>query len=359
MGGGMGAMPAGHPSMDDMLAAQAATQPGAKGSLSIAVIPGSAGGANPANNPVTVELFHRGSPLKKFDLKLDGQAKLVIPELPLTPPVQALISIKHSGLLQQAIAPELSVENPNPAIQLKVYEPTEEKPAWTVAMQHVIVQWAEDGSGARVVEMISANTPGDRAWLGDKVAATTAGGADSRITMTIPLPPQIDQLELGGSFDEDASKLVDGKLITAGPLFPGRSEYRLTYTVPAKDGALELPIAPPTGAQSVGNLIVFLPADGTDVKATGISGGEAVDMGEGKVRMYRAQDLAPNFKVNLSIRGIKPTPAAAAADSSDDVPLAAAPSRFSARNLAMGGAFLMVLIGAGLMLMKKPQPKKA
>lgn len=338
------ALPAGHPSMDMLTGATPSTQPAVLGSLSIQVVPGTAGGVVTPEDAVTVVLYHRGSPIKTIDLKLDAAGKAVVPGVPVMPPVQALVSVKHGGLVQQVVSPEMNTEQPIQSIQMKVFETTEEQPAWTVAMQHLIVQWNQDGSGAKVTEMLSVNSPSDRAWLGNKVG-------DGRVTMAVALPPQVDDVELGGSFDEDASKVADGKLVTGGAIFPGRSEYRITYTVAAKNGALDLPISAPA---AVGNLIVFVPADDVQVTATGLTGGQPVDMGQGAVRMYRAQNLAPGSKALLSVTGIKPVGADPGAEAA-----AIKPSGFSARNVAMGGAFLIALIGAGMMLMKKNQVKKA
>ena len=82
-----------------------------------------------------------------------------------------------------------------------------------------------------------------------------------------------------------------------------------------------------------------------------------MDMGQGggKVRMYTAQNLAAGAVATLSISGIKPAPVAAA----DDSPADTSSSTLSPRNLVMGGAFLLVLVGAALMLMKKPAAKQA
>ena len=105
--------------------------------------------------------------------------------------------------------------------------------------------------------------------------------------------------------------------------------------------------------RSVESLRVFLPADDTTVKATGLTDGGTIDteaMGGGILRIYRADGLAAGTTASLSVTGIKP------AEAEGD--LAAVRSRFSARNVALGGAFLLVLAGAALMLMKKPQPRK-
>jgi hypothetical protein len=346
---GSGAIPAGHPSMDQLLGLDAATKPAAVGSLTVQIVPGTAGAALSADDPVTVTLYHRGSPVQKIDAKLDASGKVVVANFPVAPPVQALVSVKHGGLYQQVVSPELNAEEPIQSLQMKVFETTDERPDWSIAMQHMIVQWNQDGSGATIIEMLSASTPGDKAWLGEK-------NADKRITMTVPLPPGADQVELGGSFDEDASSIVDGKLVSGGALFPGRSEYRITYTVAAKGGNLELPITTPAAVE---NLIVFVPADDVQVTATGgLSGGKPVDMGEGSIRMFRGQKLAAGETATLSIKGIKAAPAPGTPGAGTEGATVAA-TGFSARNVAMGGAFLIALIGAGMILIKKPQEKTA
>jgi hypothetical protein len=343
--GAVGA-PAGRMSMEQLLGAVGTQPANLTGALAVTVVSPGPGGTSTANEPVTVEFVHRGAPLKTLDLKTDGLGKLTIAGVPLMPPVDVVLSITHAGVVQRTMAPDLSLDAPTGSFEWKVYETTEQEPAWIIAMQHMIVQWGRDGNSAVVTEMFSTNNPGDRAWIGKKTAE-----GNRRVTFTVPLPPNADQIELGG-FDDDATNLVDGKLVTASPLPPGRNEFRLTYTVAAPGGSLELPITAP---RDVGNLIVFLPADDAQVKATGLIDNGTQSMGGdagGKVRMFRAENLAAGTTATLSIKGIKPGPALA------EEGAAPAKSQFSARNVAIGGGFLLVLAGAALMLMKKPQPRK-
>jgi len=157
----------------------------------------------------------------------------------------------------------------------------------------------------------------------------------------------VEEVEIGDGFTEQATRIGAGGLVTGDALFPGRCEYRLSYTLPVVNGALQLPIAAPA---AVDNLIVFTPAQGARVEAAGLSGGEVVDAGDGKARMFRAQNLAAGATVSLNISDlVAPAPLAAV---SPDSPA-------TARNVAVGGAFLLVLIGAGMMLIKRPQPRKA
>ena len=356
MGGAatMPGLPTGHPSLDDLMGAGdnageipgmgPTTLPKIMGSLDVKVVAGTAGDTVAPNEPVTVTLYHRGSPVKKFDLTVDAAGKVLIPEFQVMPPVQALVSVKHAGLEQPHVSPELNPQEPKQAIEVKVFQTTEQQPAWNIAMQHMIVQWAEDGSGARIVQMMSTTTPGDRIWLGDKVG-------DKRVTLSIPLPPQVDDVELASGFDEELSKIADGKLVTGGPLYPGRSEYRIVYTIPAKNGTLELPITTPA---AVTNLIVFVPADDVQVTATGLTGGQPIDMGQGPIRMYRAQNLPAGAVATLSIKGIKPAAADADAAAAPEIK----PAGISGKSIAMGAAFLIALVGAGMIFIKKQSPKK-
>jgi len=56
-----------------------------------------------ANEAVTVELFsQQGQPVKKTEYKTDGLGKLTVPNIPLMPPVDVVVSIHHAGLVQQA-----------------------------------------------------------------------------------------------------------------------------------------------------------------------------------------------------------------------------------------------------------------
>jgi hypothetical protein len=335
------ALPAGHPSLDSLMSAVPTSQPAVLGSLSVQLVSGSAGGAISGGEIVTAELYHNRTLVKRVEARTDAEGKVAFSELPVNPPVQALLSVKHGGVLQQVDTPELNPGQPSQSLQMKVFEATDEQPAWNIAMQHMIMQWAADGSGAQVIEMLSTSSPGDRVWLGSKVG-------DERVTLTVPLPPEAQDVKLGGSFDEDVSKIADGKLITSSALFPGRSEFRITYTVPAKDGAITLPIVTPA---AVDNLIVFVPADGTQVTSSGpLSGGDVVNMGESSNRMFRAQNLPGGATASISVKGIK-------ASLAEDAP--AGPSKWTARNVAIGGAFIMVLAGAAMVLFKKPQPKKA
>jgi hypothetical protein len=104
--------------------------------------------------------------------------------------------------------------------------------------------------------------------------------------------------------------------------------------------------------------MVVVPEDEAKVTVTGMNSGMVRDMGDHQVRMFAAKDLELGKTVTLAISGIP----VAAHDHDHDRGAEGAMTKstgFSAKNMAMGGAFLMVLMAVGMMLMKKPTVKKA
>jgi len=97
-----GGMPAGHATMEQLLGGGAgggmgvgiagdATQPGALlGTLNITVIAASAGGTSVANEPsrwnFSIAIHHQ-----KVEMKTDGLGKVTVPNIPLMPPVEAVV----------------------------------------------------------------------------------------------------------------------------------------------------------------------------------------------------------------------------------------------------------------------------
>jgi hypothetical protein len=337
-------LPAGHPPIGEMMGGAAGTRGmmgGAStaarlsGTLNITVIPGSANPTSTGHEAVTVTLLREEMPLLTMELKTDEGGKLTIPDIPLMPPVQVVVAIHHAGLLQQAEVPPLTPDTPERSLTLKVFDTTEEKPAWAVAMRHVFIEYAPDRKSASVMEMMQVDNPTDRVWLGTKAAGGLIGVAEKKTTLTLTLPAEAGDVEWSGAFDEKDTQKEGGKLVTGSPLFPGTSEFRVSYTLPVKGGAVELPITAPA---AVGTLIVIVPADGTSVTGPGLEGGEKMDMGngQGSVRMFRATKLAAGTTMTVAIRGL---------------------GGGNLRNVLIGGAFLLVLVGVGVGLMRKPKAK--
>ena len=220
-------------------------------------------------------------------------------------------------------------ENPNQKVDFKVYETPAEKPKWTIALRHVDVQdWNKDG--ATIQDQYTIRCAGDKIWLG-------TGEGDKRFTMAFTVPEEVEKISsnlAGGS-----TRLEPGSLLTGVPLIPGEHIYTLAYTLPVKDGVLHLALRSPLEIEQV---LVHVPADGSKVKAMGLAlNAKPVGVAEDadKVREYGAAGLPAGQMVELTIGGI-------------DV---VEQSPWSAKNVAVGGAIVVVVIGLGVLMMK---PKK-
>ncbi len=326
--GAAGSLPAGHPSLE---ALQAATAPVANdtGVLTLTVLQGTQGGPAIKDAPVTVELYHEGQVVKKIDVTLASDGTLKLEHLPIALACQALISIPHGGTIYQGLSPVLDATNPSQHVDMKLYETTIAMPAWTVGTRHIILQ--SHDNELVVTEMLNINNPTDHTWLG-------AGSGKDRVTLSLALPPAAGNIDLIAGFDEDSTRQDADHLLTAGAFFPGDNQFRFTYTLPLDKGAVTLPIVAPA---PVGRMMVFLPADAA-VTATGLDDAKIVNMGAGPVHAYFASNLAPNSVATVTISGLA-APAAPAA-----------PGLFSARNVAIVGGLVILVVGVGLLFLKRP-----
>lgn len=178
-------------------------------------------------------------------------------------------------------------------VDVTVYEPTQEAPAWTVKMRHVMVQ--ATAAGLMVAEVVVVENPSDRAWLG-------AAGADGkRRTVAVGLPANLRGLQVLAGLEECCTTLGPGELASAQPLLPGEQRLAYMYEVPAKDGQAEVRLSAAAPTQ---RLVVFLPNDGTTVTAEGLEAMGAMKMGEVAARAYRAQAVAAGETVVFVVDGL-------------------------------------------------------
>jgi hypothetical protein len=108
--------------------------------------------------------------------------------------------------------------------------------------------------------------------------------------------------------------------------------------------------------------MVFLPDDGTTVKADGIGNSGVADMGGGKTRFFRATSVAAGTSVKLNLSGITARAHAATAPGTM-VPAAnvakASSSAQTAKLVAGVGGLGIFVVGGMLLVFKAPKSKKA
>jgi hypothetical protein len=245
--------------------------------------------------------------------------------------------------------------HPDQQVQVPVYESSEEQPAWQIRMQHIMLQPTTDG--VQVMEMMAVENPTDRAWIGK------AGADGKRTTTVFPLPAGATDVQLVGGFRENSVKTEAGRIVNSMALTPGASQFRIVYTLPVKDGKAELALTTPA---AIGHLMAFVPDDGSTVIAKGLEAGGVANMGNGKTRFYKAQELAAGATITLSLSNIPATPPAAAATedaagSAADSAAAStvAPSGQLAKTVAGAGGLAIFVVGGMLLMLKSPKRAKA
>jgi hypothetical protein len=269
----------------------ATTQPAFGGSIKVRALQQTPGASAIGADPIIVELYSRGQPLDTSNARLGPDGTLNIAGLPVRFGVQAVVKITHGGVVYSMVSNAVDPEHPVQKLDVPIYEPTTQTPAWSIAMRHVIIH--PINGGLDVTEMLAVDTQGDHAWIGDK----------DKVTLNFPLAAGASDLKVGGGLTQANVKLVDGKLISHQPLLPGEDRYQLEYTIPATSGTAVLAVTAPA---KVGQMMVFIPDDGTTVTANGLQpmGSQQMDEKGPKTRYYMATSLAQGQTVNLTVAGL-------------------------------------------------------
>lgn len=287
-------MPAGHPDMLTQLEA------GPKGMLAIRAVQSTKDGAPVGGDPVEVILFHREVPLKTIRGTLDDQGVLLLGDIPIGVSVSPLVRIHHAGVQYQDAAPEMSTENTNAKVDIKVYEVTDEKPQWSVALRHMVVEKRTDGYV--VSEMMVVDNKGDKTWMGEPPDLLKR-----RNTVPLPLPMGATDVELVQGFHGwCCSAMKDSTLQVQMPFMPGKMTYKFAYRVAPRDGMLDLRVTMPVETVRAS---FFVPDDGTKVETAGVSESGSDTSGAQRLTMFSADNVAALQTVGLVLR----TPVQAAA----------------------------------------------
>jgi hypothetical protein len=331
----------------------AATRPATHGALTVRAVQGTAGGPAVGELPVVVELLQNNQLIDKFDAKTAADGTLRVDTIPLDLVVTPVVKVTYHGVEYTGAGGVIDAAHAEQQVQVPVFETTEQAPAWTVKMQHVMLE--PTVSGMRVTDMLAIENPSDRAWIG------TPGKTSKRRTLSFALPAGAKDVQLGGGLHDCCTVVEDGKIVDSMALVPGVSQYRISYTLPVSGGNAELAFATPA---PVGHLMVFIPDDGSTVSALGVSDGGVASMGGGKTRFYKASDVAPGTLVKLNISGITARATAAALEGAspaarDAAAVNAGSSARVAKLVAGIGGLAIFVVGGMLLMFKAPKAKKA
>jgi hypothetical protein len=323
--------------------AAATTKPATMGTLTVRAVQKTAGGPAVAGDPVTVEIYNEDKLMNKLEAKLDGAGTVKLPDIPFGAQYGQFVRVNHAGVEYTAQATPTDDAKSSQEVAVNVFESTDQKPTWEIKMRHMILQ--PIAGGFQVMDVLAVDNPSDKAWLGN------AGEGAKRTTFVLDLPASASDIQLEGAFHECCVDIKDGKLTNSMALLPGVNKYQINYTIPAKDGHA---VITATAPEKVRNMIVMLPDDESAASATGLDGPSTVDMGGGKTRFFRGENIAPGANVSVTVATSTPAAASSAPHSSS---IENAPKL--GRIIAGGGALLIFIVGGTFMFLRAPKAKTA
>ncbi len=254
--------------------------PGA--SITIQAVQGTKDGPKITGGHVTLELFRKEEKPHRMTAQLDANGRAVLKDLPVKAPFQPRVTIEYKGATYQAVGRVVNPAHPHQSMTLKIYETTEQAPAWDIAMRHIMLTPSADG--LNVSEMIIVQNPIDRSWLGPP------NSHGFRASVALDLPAGARDIELSGALHMHWAKIIDNRLYHTRALVPGTSHLRLNYTMPVTNGQARVEVVSPV---PVKRLMVFIPDDGSQFQAEGLESTSFPDSRQKNMRAYMAPGELP------------------------------------------------------------------
>ena len=310
--GGGGSLPAGHPAMpggmppasggamDAMHGAMGGGMGGAaSGAIRVNFSQGTKLGPVLGKDAVKVQLFAKGVSLKTYETAMDDKGVLELHDLPLDVAFQPIITVLHEGAEEQYVGPPVNKMQPMVEMDMKVYETTAEKPAWTIGLRDidvVAVDLGAQGAGLQFTELLGGFNPSDRAWTGEAVGGT-------KRTMTMPLAAEATDVQLGPGFAEAGATVVEGAIVRGKTMLPGAAQYVFGYTIPPRGGKVTATFTAPADTTL---FAMYFPAG---VKVESISGLELATPGGTNAaqnrQLLKARAIKAGETVSVVFSGIK------------------------------------------------------
>jgi MYXO-CTERM domain-containing protein len=278
-----------------------------KGKLSIKAVLASGGATTPVPGvEAHVHLFHDNRAFKEYKVLLDEHGAATLEDLPVVMGVVPLVRVEYKGLTYQEAGPPMDAANREDSVEVKVYDTTEEAPAWRILMRHVMAK--PSATGVAVTEMVIVENPTDKTWLGKN----PPDDKGNRPTVELTLPQGATDVTLESGFHGWCCTTYEGhELHIKMPMMPGQARFRFSYSVPAAQGASLITVASPV---TVDHMMFLLPDDGTHISPAPDAADMAAmvsDEGGVKARMYQCDALRPGQAAGLLVSGAPTAPESA------------------------------------------------
>lgn len=330
---------------------------GPRGTLAIRAVQGTKGGPDIGIADVELELFHRNQSIRHLAAKLDERGIVIIQDVPVGISVRPLVRIKYANATYQEVGPTMDAGHPTASMEVKVYEVTDDTPAWRITQRHVLV--APLPGELDIVENVEVENPADRTWMG--AAASPTDPQARRTTVAFILPQGAANVQLEFGFHGWCCTTLQGNvLLVQMPLMPGKSPFRYTYRVPTPTDESDVLVSAPAPCDLISFLI---PDDGMPLKPTGLDAAGTQMVGQMRVRDFRAKSVNIGTPVGLHLAGllkVAQTPPPAAPEPAQTSTTAAAQTKAPAGSFPIAiaiGVALLILGGAALLVLRPPGEK--
>lgn len=304
---------------------------GPKGSLVIRALQGTKGGPAVGACEAQLELYHRNQPIVQMNVRLDDTGMVMVRDLPVAMAVRPLVRIKHANVLYQDVGPQMDPAHPNTAVDVTVYETTDQQPAWRINARQVLI--APIDGELDVVENLEVENTSDRTWLG-----APADAEGRRATIPLTLPEGVHNVELEGGFHGWCCTALKERALTIQmPLMPGKMAYRFAYRLPTTGSAADVRVSAAAPCQE---LVFMIPDDGSRAELVGLEAAGTQTIQDTRVLKFQARNVAASGVAGMRLTGLTFPQAPAA-------PGAATASR---RPWLNGSGPLYTAVGVGVLI---------
>lgn len=271
---------------------------GPKGTINVRAVQGTKGGPSIGAEDVEIDILLRDQVIHQMKARLNDLGIASVPDVPVAMGVRPVVRVRHASVWYQEGGAEMNAEKRECTVDVRVYETTDQAPAWRIVERSLAAARVEGAMDVR--ERLVVENMGDRTWMGGPPDAQ-----GRRTTITLPLPANAHNGELErGFFDSSCGAFTDAGLSIQVPLMPGIMVYGYGYLVPAPQGRADLSITPSVPVET---LKVYVADDGTSVEPRGLRPNGTEIIGPARTRLYQGDKVGVGQGVGVVVSGLLAT----------------------------------------------------
>lgn len=277
------------------------------GSITGTVSNGTPDGGSPAGLTVTLSRFQGMNLAQEYTTTTDAQGQYSFADLPITDG-EAYIARATYRDVEYPGTMVLLTNEPNPTVDISVYETTNDPASITLLSRGVVIAGADaDLRLVEVFEILAIDNTTDRTYVGNNGEV-----------LRLPLPDGTAQITPQPGFDFGDARIDRGALVTTGAIPPGSQNAIVAYSVPYKATEATITIGTAMPTQTLRVLV----REGTyDVSSPALNDSGTVDVSGDQYHALSVDKPIVGDTVSVRVSGL---PKAGSSGDSSRGPLYAA-----------------------------------